>query len=180
MGIGGADIRHLILVGLPGSGKTTVGILLGEKLDRPCWDVDRLIEEKIGRTIVEIWKLEGESSFREKEMASVLELVAAEEPSVISPGGGWAAQDGALESVAEKAVTVYLQTSPSVAAARTDASEHRPILHSGEKNRNAVLESLFEARKRRYEQCDVTVNTDERTPEDVSIEVARLARTLLG
>ena len=172
--------RHLILVGLPGAGKTTIGRLVAEDLDWPFVDVDALIEERVGSPPSAIFADGGEAEFRELERQSVGELIAEDRSHVIAPGGGWAAQAGALESVAERAFTVYLQTDPAVAAARTKESHHRPLLDVDGAGRETRMRELHSQRERCYDRCDDVVETDDRTAAEVARKVAELARSHMG
>ncbi|UCG86816.1 MAG: shikimate kinase [Gemmatimonadota bacterium] len=164
--------RHLILVGLPGAGKSTVGRLVAASLGTPIQDVDALIEERLGISIKEIFASRGEAEFRELERAETVQLLL-DPPAVIVPGGGWAAQPGNLESVVGKALTVYLATSPSTALARVGDVDTRPLLAGDD--RAARFESLLAAREPYYERCDVTVPTDGRTVGEIAREVIELA-----
>ena len=101
--------RHLILVGLPGAGKSTVGQLVACNLRVPLQDIDTTIEEKLGVSIADIFATRGETEFRRLEQSETTSALAGE-PAVIVPGGGWAAQPGNLESLAGRAATVYLAT----------------------------------------------------------------------
>ncbi len=172
--------RHLILVGLPGAGKTTVGRLVAEDLGWPFVDVDALIEERVGSSPPAIFADRGEAEFRKLERRSIGELIAEDRCQVIAPGGGWAAQAGALESVAERAFTVYLQTDPHVAAARTEESHHRPLLDVDGAGRETRMRELYWQRERSYDRCDAVVETDERTAAEVARKVAELARSQVG
>ena len=87
--------RHIVLVGLPGSGKTTVGRLVAEQLHAGFVDVDAIVERREGRPIALIFAEKGEAAFREMERKE-METALASEPAVIAPGGGWAAQPGAV------------------------------------------------------------------------------------
>ncbi len=165
--------RHLILVGLPGAGKSTVGQLVAASLGTQLHDVDALIEEKLGVTIKELFASRGEAEFRELERAETAARLQGP-PAVVVPGGGWAAQPGNLESVAGKALTVYLATSPRTALARVAATDQRPLLATAGE-RAERLEFLHAARRPYYERCDATVVTDDKTAGQVAREVIELA-----
>ena len=168
---------HLILVGLPGAGKTTVGRLVAQDLGVPFVDVDTLIEERIGVSIAEIFADQGEAAFRELERQCVAKLAAEHSPCVIAPGGGWAAQPGTLRSVAGEALTVYLETAPAVAAERSRGGPERPLLAD---RREEGMRELHGQRERFYARCDASVPTDNRTPREVASEVVELARISEG
>src|SRR6266536_1442498 len=87
--------RHIVLIGLPGAGKSTVGRLVAERLHAGFVDIDNLLIRKEGKPIAMIFAEKGEQAFREMERKEV-EAALGNEPAVIAPGGGWAAQPGAL------------------------------------------------------------------------------------
>lgn len=88
--------RHLILVGLPGAGKTTVGKLLAERLQTQRVDIDALIVRRMQMPITRVFGEVGEATFRALE-AEFMAKTLAEAPAVVVPGGGWAAQPNAIE-----------------------------------------------------------------------------------
>src|SRR5690606_22936826 len=85
--------RHLLLIGLPGAGKSTAGRLLAERLGTHCTDIDPMIERATGRSVAELFEEEGEESFRDREHLAVVQALALP-PHVVAPGGGWAARPG--------------------------------------------------------------------------------------
>jgi shikimate kinase len=165
--------RHIVLIGLPGSGKSTVGRLVADTLHAPFVDIDALIIRKEGRPIEIIFAERGEAAFRQLE-AQEMDLALLGTPAVIAPGGGWAAQPGALATVQGRALLVYLKTRPSTATARAVPPGNRPTL-MGEDPELRMRELLRE-REPFYVQADAQVETDGRRPADVAAAVVRLAR----
>lgn len=170
--------RHVILVGLPGSGKTTVGRLVAAALGTAFHDVDPIIEAEAGLTVHQIFADKGEDVFRSVEARTVTRLLAGP-AAIIAPGGGWAAQPGNLDAaVTAGAFVIYLHSSPEDAARRTEGDSVRPLLVGG--NRLALLRELLEARESYYRQSEATVLTDGRSVAEVAREVAELARAGAG
>ena len=111
--------RHVVLIGLPGAGKTTVGQLVAERLQAGFVDVDTVLVRREGRPVTMIFAEKGEGAFRElerKEMESAL----ANQPAIIAPGGGWAAQPGAIEGAKPRALVIYLRARADTAAQRAE------------------------------------------------------------
>lgn len=166
---------HIVLIGLPGSGKTAVGALLAERLGAPFVDVDALIVRREGMPIVAIFGARGEAGFRLMEHAAVREALAGP-AAVIAPGAGWAAQPGHLEEALPQALVVYLETSAIVAVRRM--GEHaatRPLLAAGEPI--DAMRKLLAEREGYYGVAPYRIETDGRSPEQVADEAAALARS---
>jgi shikimate kinase len=119
--------RHLILIGLPGAGKTTVAREAAMLLHAPWTDLDAAIAQEAGCSIPELFVREGEASFRARERAAMTRALA-EPPQIIAAGGGWAAQPGNLDEAELLALVVLLEVSPAVAARRVGAALDRPLL----------------------------------------------------
>ncbi len=166
--------RHVVMIGLPGAGKTTVGRLVAERLGAPFTDFDTIIEERAGKSIERIFAEDGEPAFRALEATIGAEALAGE-PAVLSPGGGYF-QDAVQRRLAlSLGYVVYLMTSPSVAARRLEGSHPRPLLKGFEPALRLHL--LLEQRRGTYLEAQARVMTDLLTPEAVADDVAQLART---
>lgn len=169
---------HVVLIGLSGSGKSTVGALVAERLGAPFVDVDALIIRREGMPIAAIFGARGEAGFRELEQAAVAETLAGP-ASVIAPGAGWAAIPGQLEAALPVALTIYLETSPVVAIRRLDdQAAQRPLLAAGEPLDQ--MRKLLEEREGYYGGAHHRVRTDGRSAEQLADEVVALAHAGAG
>ena len=115
------------LVGLPGSGKTTVGRQLSRRLSVPFFDSDHVIEQRLGCSIREYFDREGEDSFRDLE-AAVIEELTLGEPCVLSTGGGAVLRAANRTCLRERSHVVYLRSSPEEVFRRLRHDRNRPLL----------------------------------------------------
>jgi shikimate kinase len=165
--------RHIVLVGLPGSGKSTVGRLVADGLPAPLIDIDGLLVREMGMPVSQIFGMVGEARFREMERAAV-NAAQGGAPGVIVPGGGWAAQPGQLESAMTSSLVVYLKCLHGTAAKRSQQGEVRPLL--GGLDPVQRMRTLLEEREPFYALAHHTVQTEHSAPENVAAEVIGLAR----
>jgi shikimate kinase len=121
----------LVLVGMMGSGKTTVGEVCAAQLHRPFFDTDALVEAMAGSTVADIFRDEGEAGFRARERAAVADALASPTPLVIACGGG-AVVDGENRAALRRAgFVVWLDAPAEVLAARVGDDTTRPLLAGG-------------------------------------------------
>jgi shikimate kinase len=121
--------EHVVLVGLSGTGKTSVGRRIAALLSRPFVDADEEIEERTGRTVRGIFAADGEATFRELEANVMADLLAAPEPSVIAAGGGAVVTDATRKLLQQPEIfVVWLTATPEFLASRTTKRAHRPLL----------------------------------------------------
>lgn len=165
--------RHVILVGLPGSGKSTVAPLVADALGLPFVDVDGVIIHRMGMPVDRIFGEFGEARFRELEREALADLLVGP-ASVLAPGGGWAAQPGNLETAKARGVMVYLKVSAATALARTLEGTERPLLAGGEGL--ARMTSLLLEREAHYLQADVTIDNHGDDPAAAAAEIVRWIR----
>jgi shikimate kinase len=169
--------RHIVLVGLPGAGKSTVGRLVAEALGAHVIDIDGLLVREMGMPAVQIFGMVGEVRFREMERDAV-KAAQAGAPGVIVPGGGWAAQPGELEAAKTTSLVVYLQCQPSTAAKRSQESEVRPLLTGMDPLQR--MRTLLQEREPFYLLAHHRVQADSAAAEAVAREVVELARLHAG
>jgi shikimate kinase len=162
------QIENIALIGFMGTGKSSVGRLIASQLHFSFVDTDELIEARAGRTITEIFAQAGEAVFREIEKQVVGELTRARR-TVISSGGGLAAQPDNLASLKEHALVVCLWASPELIWERVRHQSHRPLLNDPDPM--GRIRSLLAAREPFYRQADVLVNTEMRSVKEVAHHV---------
>lgn len=119
--------RPILLVGMPGSGKSAIGPLLAERLALPFHDSDILIEARLGMSVAQIFARHGEQRFRAEEKCLVAALVAGP-PAVIAAGGGAFLDAGMRALATGRAISVWLDVDLPVLAARLRGSTGRPLL----------------------------------------------------
>jgi len=172
---GGAAVcrRHILLVGLSGAGKTTVGRLAAAALGGPFIDLDAAIEQRAGKSVRRIFAEDGEPAFRAHEAACARDVLAG--PATVLAAGGGYFEGEANRSLAHAAgLVVYLSVGIDAAASRVAGGDDRPMVDGTDPA--SRLRELLERREKGYLEADHAVATDGRTPEAVADEVASLAR----
>lgn len=169
-------MRHIVLVGLPGSGKSLVGAEAATLLSAAVHDIDAILVRRMQMPIDRIFGEFGEARFRELERGAVA-TAFAEPPAVIVPGGGWAAQPGALESVRPAAFLIYVKVPPAVAAARASSGEIRPLLTGPSPIER--MRGILKEREPYYLRADAEV-MNEGPPTETAAAIAAMARQYAG
>ncbi len=164
--------RHLVLVGMMGSGKTTVGRALAGRLQRPFLDSDALIETAEGRTVRDIFETDGEEAFRAIESKVLREALASEQIAVIAAAGGVVLRDENRAALrAAGARVVWLRADPATLVDRVRGGPHRPLLDG---DPEGTLQRMYEHRADLYRQvADAIVTVDNRSVNDVVEAVLR-------
>jgi shikimate kinase/3-dehydroquinate synthase len=170
-----SDVGHVVLVGLPGSGKSSVAPLLAARLGRGCVDTDADVERRLGMSVARVFSDLGEARFRAEERHAAEQALASAEPLVIAVGGGLVAQPDAIDILERHATVVCLDASDSELTARLGADgRERPLLA---RSPGEALHHLRVARTAAYARAQMHIRTDRQTP----VEVAeRLAASLRG
>ena len=165
---------NLIIIGPPGAGKSSVGRQLGKVMQIPFSDTDKIIEERTGKKIAEIFLEDGEPIFREIEREVVLAEIAKED-GILALGGG-----SILDSEVDKELSklksrvIYLEVSISNAAPRVGFNKDRPLLAV---NPRQQWMALMEKRRPIYERlAGHKVSTDNKKPSEVVKEIQGLIR----
>jgi shikimate kinase/3-dehydroquinate synthase len=168
------DIGHIVLVGLPGSGKSAVAPLLAAQLGRGCLDIDAEVESRLGMSVGRVFSDLGETRFRAEERRAAERALASPAPLVIAAGGGLIAEHGAIDILERHATVVCLDASDSELTARLEADGgERPLLAGSPAE---ALRHLRASRATVHGRSHMHVRTDQRTPADVAEQVAASLR----
>lgn len=158
-------LQHpIVLVGLMGAGKTTVGRRLAKEIDCQFVDSDLEIEEAAGCSISDIFAIHGESIFRDLEHRVISRLLESPRIVLATGGGAWM-QDAIRDEIKEKAISVWLRADLEVLLDRVEKRNHRPLLETGDKR--SILEKLMNERYPVYEKADLVVDSGDGPHEDV-------------
>lgn len=169
--------RPIVLIGLPGAGKSTVAPHAAGLLGSPWCDLDQRIAARAGKPITEIFASHGERYFRALERAA-MSAVLAEPPQVVATGGGWAAEPDNIAAVSGRALLIYLSLAPAEAALRLAGSGDRPLLAS--ESPVSRLTELLNAREHWYRLADIEIAVGQTPPGAVAASIAVAARQYGG
>lgn len=149
--------KPLVLVGLMGAGKSTVGRRLATGLNLDFVDSDNEIAEAAGCSISDIFETYGESIFRDLEKRVLLRLIGSA-PCVIATGGGAFINDDIRSAIKAQAVSVWLRADLDVLVERVSRRDTRPLLKSGDKGE--ILRRLMDERYPIYSEADIVIDSN--------------------
>ena len=162
--------KNLILLGMMGVGKTTIGRLLAKKLNLDFYDIDQIIEKENNMKISDIFKKKGEFFFRKQEESITINCLKIKN-SVISLGGGAFVNKNIRENVLLKARSFWLTTSIGILKSRIKSNKRRPVINQiGLKN----IEDLFKKRKEFYSLADHKIECEKLTLNQISDKIIKL------
>jgi shikimate kinase len=168
--------RSIVLVGLMGAGKTTIGRRLAHYLTIPFTDADAEIEAAAGKTIAEIFTDHGEDHFRDGERRVIARLLESG-PQVLATGGGAYMNDETRGNIRKLAIAVWLRADLELLLERVRRRTDRPLLNTSDPE--AVMRRLMETRYPVYSQADIVVDSRNASHRAVVCDVVRgLARHL--
>jgi shikimate kinase len=158
-------VTHIVLIGMMGAGKTTVGGRLARALDRRFIDSDVQVEQRTARTVREIFETDGEGAYRVLEAEALAAALASEEPAVIAAAGGTILDATNRQRMRDFGTVVFLEAKPSDLVGRVGGQDHRPLLRD---DPAGVLEEMDRDRRHLYEEtAHHVVDVSSRTPDEV-------------
>ncbi|HEY4929160.1 MAG TPA: shikimate kinase [Acidimicrobiales bacterium] len=163
---------HLVLVGMMGSGKTTVGRELAGRLGWAFLDSDAMVEASTGSTVADLFAAHGEEAFRVEESRVLAEALATPMPAVVSAAGGTVLDAGNRARLESQAMVVWLRAEPATLADRVGPGDGRPLLVDDPAARLSELDAV---RRPLYEEvADVVVDVDGLDPSRVADRILSL------
>ena len=167
---------NLILCGMMGAGKTTIGVKIAELTGRRWYDTDGMIADKYGK-IADIFEYYGEPHFRKLETETVREL-SLRDNLVISTGGGLVLKTENNALLKENGKIVFLRASLETLAKRLKVDGSRPLLQTSSETFRDRLEKLMRERVPVYEHvADYIVDVDGKTPEEIAVEIIEITNS---
>jgi shikimate kinase len=173
-GLSGVTLERVVLLGIMGSGKSTVGPLLAARLGWSFHDLDAEIEARTGRSVERIFAEQGEAAFRRLESEAGRDLLERDR-LVLSVGGGWPCHGDPMTKLPPGTSTVWLRAGVDEILRRLDATQlhARPLLHGDAPD---ALRRLLAERERHYERAEHHVVTAGRTPLEIAQDIERRLR----
>lgn len=170
------DDAPIFLIGFMASGKTTVGRLLAERLDWTFVDLDKVIEDGAGRTVAEIFALEGEAGFRKRE-TDALQEVAKRRTVVVATGGGAPCREENIEAMLAAGRVFWLDVPPEEAVRRAGKASGRPLL-DGAADPVEAARKLLDRRLPFYRRAHAGVVTIDQSPSEIVNELLRVSMVI--
>ena len=162
--------KILLLVGMMGSGKTSVGRMLAHKLKLPFKDSDKEIEKSTGFTISDLFARYGEEEFRKGEEKVMARLLSGE-PCVLSSGGGAFLSKATRELAKKHALSIWIKVDAEVISNRTEGRTHRPLVPSADNQE--IIERFFQKSAPIFAEADVTVDSFDEHPSKTVIRLLK-------
>ena len=163
-------MRTIVLTGMSGSGKSTVGKFLSDNLNAKYFDIDEQIVLKENKSINEIFAQNGEQYFRKLETQIIKELFE-DKNLIISLGGGAFENEQTRNLLLQNAVVIYLETSAEIIFERLKNTTDRPMLNNSMNLER--IEMLLNSRKNNYELAHFTILTDNKNVQEIGSEIIK-------
>jgi shikimate kinase len=162
--------KPIVLVGMMGVGKSTYGKKIANTLKIPFVDIDVLIENEIGHSVNWIFENVGEEKFRKIEEKKIRDILNSGEVVLVALGGGAFLNDNTRKLVKEKAISVWLKSSPEVIYNRVSVRKDRPLLE-GTKDKLGKIIDIMNSREKFYKEADVEAFTDIGNQKEIALKV---------
>ena len=150
--------KHVVLVGIMGAGKTSVGKLLANRLGLPFIDSDHEVEQASGCKIADFFDIYGEAAFRDGESKVIQRLLELPSPHVISTGGGAYLHPETRATIHDHAISIWIRAQLETLLKRVARRNDRPLLNKG--NQREILAKIMQDRYSTYHEADITVDSE--------------------
>tara|TARA_Y100000991_G_C21939262_1_gene334499 strand:+ start:589 stop:1083 length:495 start_codon:yes stop_codon:yes gene_type:complete len=153
-------MKKIFIVGMPGSGKSTMAKYLSSETSFKYLDLDEEIELKSKKSVSKIFEIDGEESFRVLEKETLDEIIQKEEKFILATGGGTPSYDDNMEKMNENGITIFLNTSPEILIERISRKNKRPLFNST--NVREKVSKIFDERIKFYKRSKHTIINNNR------------------
>lgn len=153
-------MSKFFIVGMPGSGKSTMAKFLASKTKLKYFDLDEVIEKKIKKSVSQIFRDEGEDHFRSLETKFLKKIIKKEKSFILSTGGGTPCFNKNMELMKKNGTTIFLNTSTDTLIERVRRKDKRPLFNS--KNIEETINHMFNQRIKYYDQAEFSVKDNNR------------------
>lgn len=153
-------MKKIFIVGMPGSGKSTMAKYLSSETSFKYLDLDEEIELKSKKSVSKIFEIDGEESFRVLEKETLDEIIQKEEKFILATGGGTPSYDDNMEKMSENGITIFLNTSPEILIERISRKNKRPLFNST--NVREKVSKIFDERIKFYKRSKHTIINNNR------------------